>query len=97
MSKYFFVIFEVHHTVSRYNVCLEKYMDLSLRLSNGTTSEDIKPMKKTRKSGSQFFLIILSHTPQYSKIQNWPQPCFCKGFTYFHVFLILEAPYIEPL
>ena len=92
MSSYYFVIFEVHHMVSRYNVCLEKYMDLSLRLRSGITSEDTKTMR-TRKSGSQKkFEIIISHTPQYSKIQNWLQPCSYKGFTYFHVFLILEAP-----
>ena len=32
MSIYFFVTFEVHYTVSRYDVCLENYMDQSLRL-----------------------------------------------------------------
>ena len=53
MSTYFFVISEVHHTVSRYDVCIEKYMDLSLRLRSGTTSEDTKPMRRTRRSGSQ--------------------------------------------
>ena len=54
MSTYFFVIFEMHHTVSRYNVCLEKYMpDLSMRLKSGTTLKDTKPIKRTRKSGSQ--------------------------------------------
>ena len=41
MFIYFFVIFEVHYTVSRYNICLEEYMDLSLRLS-GTKSEEEK-------------------------------------------------------
>ena len=41
MSTYFFVIFEVHYIVSRYNVCLEKYMNLSLRLRSGTKTEDI--------------------------------------------------------
>ena len=40
MSTYFFVIFEVHYMVSRYDVCLEKYMDLLVRLKIGTTSED---------------------------------------------------------
>ena len=49
----FFVIFEVHYTVSRYNVCLEKYMDLSLRLRSGTTSKDTEPMRRTRRSGSK--------------------------------------------
>ena len=39
MSTYFFVIFEVHYTDFRYYVCLEEYMDLSLRLINGTKSE----------------------------------------------------------
>ena len=92
------MIFEVHHTISKYDVCLENYMDLSVRLRSGTTSKDAKPVRRTRRSGSQFLKkIILSHTPQYSKIQNWLQPCSSKGFMYFHVFPILEAPYIEPL
>ena len=83
MSTYFFVIFEVHYTISKYDVCLEKYMDLSLRLRSGTTSEDTKPIKRTR-SGSKIFLkIILSYIPQYNKIQNWLQPCSYKRFTYF--------------
>ena len=37
----------------RYNVCLEEYMDLSPRLRSGTTSEDTKPIRRTRRSGSQ--------------------------------------------
>ena len=53
MSTYFFVIFEVHYVVSRYNVCLEKYMDLSLRLRSDTMSKDIEPMRRTKRSGSQ--------------------------------------------
>ena len=67
MSTYFFVIFEVHHTVFRYDVCLEKYMDLSLRLRSGIKSEDTKPMRRTR-SGSQKNLnntLILLHTAKY--------------------------------
>ena len=32
MSTYFFVIFEVHYMVYRYDVCLEEYMDLSVKL-----------------------------------------------------------------
>ena len=51
MFTYFFVIFEVH-TIFRYDVCLEEYMDLLLRLVNGNTSEGTKPMRRTR-SGSQ--------------------------------------------
>ena len=43
MSIYFFMIFEVHYVVLRYDVCHEKYMDLSLRSISGTTSEDTKP------------------------------------------------------
>ena len=39
MSTYFFVIFEVHYIDIRYDVCLEEYMDLSLRLINGTKSK----------------------------------------------------------
>ena len=52
-SLHVYMIFEVHHMVFRYDVCLEKYMDLSVRLKNGTTSEDTKPMRRTRRSGSQ--------------------------------------------
>ena len=53
MSTYFFVIFEVHYMVFRYNVCFEKYMNLSPRLRSGTTLEDTKSMRKTRRSGSK--------------------------------------------
>ena len=45
MSTYFFEIFEMHHTVSRYDVCLEEYMDLSVRLRSGTTSEDTESIR----------------------------------------------------
>ena len=66
---YFFVIFEMHYMVFRYNVCLEEYMDLSPRLRSGTTSEDIDFMRKTRWSGSQILSkIILSYTLEYKKI-----------------------------
>ena len=53
MSTYFFVIFEVYYIVFRYNVCLEEYMDLSPRLTSGTTSQDTKPMRRTKRSGSK--------------------------------------------
>ena len=52
MSTYFFVIFVVHYTMFRYDVCHEEYMNLSPRLRSGTTSKDTKP-------------IILSHTTKY--------------------------------
>ena len=45
--------------VSRYDVCLEKYMDLSLRLRSGTTLEDTKPMRRTKRSESQKIIIII--------------------------------------
>ena len=67
MSTYFFVIFEVHHMISRYDVYVEKNMDLSLRLRSGTTSEDIEPMRRTRRSGSQK---KLNNTLTYSSIQQ---------------------------
>ena len=74
MSTYFFVIFEVHHTVSKYNVYLEKYMDLSLRLRSGTTSEDIEPMRRTRRSGSKkkikYYSHILLNTTKYRIAYN---------------------------
>ena len=50
MSTYFFVIFEVHYMIFRYYVCLEDYMDLSLRLISGTKLEHIEPMKRTKRS-----------------------------------------------
>ena len=69
MSTYFFVIFEVHYIVFRYDVCLEEYMDLSLELRSGTTSEDTKPMRRTRRSGSKkkfkYYSHILLNTPKY--------------------------------
>ena len=45
MFTYLFVIFDVQYIVFEYNVCLEEYMDLSMRLRSGTTSEDTKPMR----------------------------------------------------
>ena len=53
MSTYLFVIFEVHCTVSRYDVCLEEYMDLSVRLISGTKSKYIEPMRRAKRSESQ--------------------------------------------
>ena len=53
MSTYFFVIFEVHYMVFRYDVCIEEYIDLSPRLRSGTTLEDIEPMRRTRRSESK--------------------------------------------
>ena len=44
MSTYFFVISKIYYTMSREDVSLEKYMDLSLRLRCGTTSQDREPM-----------------------------------------------------
>ena len=52
MSTYCFMIFEVHHMAFRYNVCLEEYMDLSLRSISGSTSQDTESMKRTKKRGS---------------------------------------------
>ena len=49
---FFFVIFEVYRIAFRYNICPKKYTDLLLRLVNGTTSSDTKPMKRTKKKGS---------------------------------------------
>ena len=45
--------FEVHYTVSRYNVCLEEYMDLSPRLISGTKLEHIEPIRRAKRSESQ--------------------------------------------
>ena len=53
MATYFFVIFEVHYMVFGYDVCLEEYMDLLLRLINGTKLENTEPMRRTKKSKSK--------------------------------------------
>ena len=53
MSTCFFMIFEVHHMVFGYNVCLEEYMDLSPRSISGTKSKHIKPTRRTKKRESQ--------------------------------------------
>ena len=53
MSRYFFLIFEVHYTVFRYDVYIKEYMDLSPRLISGTKSEYIEPMKRTKRSDSK--------------------------------------------
>ena len=49
MSTYFFVIFEMHYKVFRYDVCLEEYMDLSPRLISGTKLEHVEPMRRTQE------------------------------------------------
>ena len=53
MFTYFFVIFEVHYTVFRYDICLEEYMNLSLRLLSGTKSKHVEPMRRTKRSMSK--------------------------------------------
>ena len=94
MSAYFFVIFEMHYVVFRYNVCLEEYMDLSVRLRSGTTSKDTKPMRRTKRSGSQK---KLNNTLTYSSINQNTKLVTTLLLQRFHIFYILEAPYIEPL
>ena len=85
----FFVIFKVHYTIFRYNVCLEEYMDLSSRLRCGTTSEDIKPMRRTRRSGSQ--QKNLNNTLTYSSIHQNIELATILFLQRIHVFSILEA------
>ena len=53
MSTYIFVIFEVHYTIFRYDVCLEKYVDLSPRLISGIKLEYTKPMRRAKRSESK--------------------------------------------
>ena len=50
MSKYFFVIFEVHYMDFKYSVCLEEYMYLSPRLISGTKSKHIESMRRTKRN-----------------------------------------------
>ena len=101
MFTYFFVIFEVHHIISRYNVCLEKYMDLLVRLRTDTTSEDTEPMRRTRRSESQKKIKLYSHILlNIVKYRIGYILALTKDshiFTYFYIFSVLKAPYIEPL
>ena len=87
MSTYFFVIFEVHHTISRYNVCLEKYMTLLVRLRSDTTSKDTKPMRRTKEEWeSNFFLNnthILLNIKKYKIGYNLVLPKDSCIFMYF--------------
>ena len=91
MSTYFFVIFEVHYMVFRYNVYLEKYMDLSPRLINGTKSKDTKPMRRTQRSGSQR---KLNNTLTCSSIQQNTKLATTLLLQRIQVFTILEASHI---
>ena len=93
MPTYFFVIFEVNYIIFRYDVCLEKYMDLSLRLRSGTT-KDTEPMRRTRRTGSQK---KLNNTLTYSSIQENTKLATTLLLQTIHIFSILEALYIEPL
>ena len=88
------MIFEVHYTILRYDVCLEEYMNLSSRLRSGTTSEDTKPMRRTRRSGSKK---KLNNTLSYSSIHQNIELDTTLLFQRIHVFSILETAYIEPL
>ena len=90
----FFMIFEVHYTIFRYNVCLEEYMNLSPRFRSGTTLENKKPMRRTRRSGSQK---KSNNTLTYSSIHQNIELISTLLLQRIHVFSILEAPYIEPL
>ena len=67
MSTYFFVIFEVHYRIFRYDICLEEYIDLSPRLINGPKSEYIEPMRRTEKRESKK---KLDNNLTYSLIQQ---------------------------
>ena len=46
------MIFEVHHMVFKYNVCLKEYIDLLLRLVNGNILKDIEPLRRIGKNKS---------------------------------------------
>ena len=91
MSTYFFVIFEVHYMVFKYNVCLKEYMDLSLTLISGTKSKDTKPMRRTKRSGSQK---MLNNNLTYSSIKHNTKLDTTLLLQRIHIFIILEAPCI---
>ena len=62
------MIFEVHYTIFRYDVCLEEYMDLSWRLISGTKSKHTKPKRMTKKNQSHKKKLNNNHT--YSSMQQ---------------------------
>ena len=90
MSTYFFVIFEVHYTDFRYNVCLEEY----IRLRSGITSKDTNPMRRTRRNGSKK---KLNNNVTYLSIQQNTKLATTLLLQRIHVFTILEAMYTWPL
>ena len=49
MSAYFFMISEVHYSVFRYNICFEKYMDLTPRSISGTKPKVIESMNRIKR------------------------------------------------
>ena len=97
MSIYFFVIFEVHYTFFRYDVCLEEYMNLSPRLISGTKSEYTEPMRRTKRSESK--IKKLDNNLTYSSIQQnielgvvTPSPFRLQLMGKFHMALSCWAP-----
>ena len=85
------MIFEVHYTIFRYNVCLKEHMDLSLRLISGTKLEDIEAMERRERSRSQR---NLNNNLTYSSIQLNSKLITTLFLQRIHIFSILEAPYI---
>ena len=59
------MIFKVHHTILRYNVCLIDYMDLMATLVSGTTCiKRYRTYEKYREEGeSRRTSIIISRCP----------------------------------
>ena len=47
------MIFEVQHTVLRYDVCYDKYIDLSPTLGIGSALEDLEVMRKMERIWSK--------------------------------------------
>ena len=84
MSTYFFVIFEVHYLVFRYNVFLEEYMNLSLRLRSG--HEKGKKEWESKKE--------LNNNLTDSSIQQNIKLATTLLLQRIHIFTILEAPYV---
>ena len=68
-------------------------MDLSPRLISSTKLEDIKPMRKTKRTGSQK---KLNNNVTYS-IQQIAKLATTLLLQRIHIFIVLDKPYIELL
>ena len=82
MSTYLFLIFEVHCTVSRYDICLEEYMDLSPSLISGTKLPHCCPLETFFKflTDFQYFQKQRVQRPKYGRLGSKGLTKFCSPY-----------------